>query len=155
MDGGVSGAFPWYGGRITVVPRPTERAERRIRARSLSLLGQEPWSGAKAVSRHLTERAPTIQTLCRILTAKPEPHTGENYTSGSVRTGFWTWKMGAQAVEQASGGNLCLLPGSDESQRSCRWNESVLGRRPPKRHHPVQSPQATDVHSDFQCNWFK
>ena len=68
----------------------------------LSLLVQEPWSGAKAASRHLTERAPTIQTLCRILTAKPEPHTGENYTSGSVRTGYWTWKMGAQAVGPAS-----------------------------------------------------
>lgn len=141
------------GSQLFPVPQSVQRGE-SVHG-PLSLLGQEPWSGAKAVSRHLTERAPTIQTLCRILTAKPEPHTGENYTSGSVRTGFWTWKMGAQAVEQASGGNLCLLPSSDESQRSCRWNESVLGRRPPKRHHPVQSPQATDVHSDFQCNWFK
>lgn len=68
----------------------------------LSLLVQEPWSGAKAASRHLMERASTIQTLCRILTAKPEPHASENYTSGSVRAGFRTLKMGAQAVGPAS-----------------------------------------------------
>lgn len=135
-------------GTGSTVPPSTERAERRIHAQPFSV-GQQPWPGAKAISRHLTERAPTAQTLCRILTAKPEPHTGENYTSGSVRDWFsglgrWVPRLWNRPLEEPLPPAEALTKAKEAAAGMSRCGGSASGTIQCSRHRPPTSIQIFD-----------